>query len=82
MKSSVTGKVSWFLGSSFVTVSVLSGILIISKFWVLFIACVILLVALYIGDSDKYPYRKSIKNGTFGGFWLLVPVYAYLFTST
>ena len=56
--------------------------MLINQFWVLFLALLILVVATYIGSNKKIAQGSFIKNGVFGGFWLLVPLYVFLSTNT
>ena len=73
---------AWFLSSSLAVFVALGGLMMINLFWVLFIAFFVLVVATYIGSNEKFAHRKPLKNGAFGGFWLLVPLYVFLSTST
>ena len=54
----------------------------INLFWAIFAAVLILASAVYAGGQKKLKYGLTFKNGVFGGFWLMVPIYAYLVTNT
>ncbi len=71
-----------FFGASSITVFLLCPSIAINLFWSLFIAVLILVIALYIESARKESNGKLIKNGVFGGLWLTVPIYAYLATNT
>ncbi len=71
----------WVLQATLGTICVLWPVLFISKFWVLFVAALLLVIATYLGSQGGLFGRLS-KNGMFGGFWLTIPLYVYLLSNT
>ena len=82
IKSQKTSEAIWFIGSSVITFLVLGGLMLVNMFWVLFLAFLVLVVSTYIGGNKKIAQGALIKNGTFGGFWLLAPLYVLFATNT
>jgi hypothetical protein len=72
----------WFFSGSFFCVTILGIGMWFSMFWVLFLAVLILLFAAYFGSNPKHIHGFVLKNGVFGGFWLMVPIYAQLVSNT
>ncbi len=71
-----------FFTSSLFCIIALSIGMWLSMFWVLFLAAIMLLFASYLGANEKYEHGVITKNGVFGGFWLLIPIYAHLAFNT
>ncbi len=69
------------LQASLVTLCVLWPVIFINKFWSLFVAVLILVIATYLG-SQKGLLGRLTKNGVFGGIWLTIPLYIYLMQNT
>lgn len=59
-------------------IAFLGANMLLSMFWVLFAAVGVLVVSAYIGSNPKYKRGKVLRNGVIGGFWLMIPVYAYV----
>ena len=78
----IRSNIAWFLSSSLAIFLSLGGLMLVNMFWVLFVAFLVLLIATYIGGNEKFGHCKPMKNGVFGGFWLLVPLYVFLSTNT
>ncbi|MEC9263291.1 MAG: hypothetical protein VYD53_18200 [Pseudomonadota bacterium] len=72
----------YFFLSTVCCVTVLSIFMLLSLFWVLFIAALILAIASYLGSNTNIKNSAAFKNGVFGGVWLMVPIYAYLAQGT
>ncbi|AZZ93492.1 hypothetical protein EUZ85_23320 [Hahella sp. KA22] len=68
----------WFFFGSIFCISILGIGMWLSMFWVLFLAAIVLLFAAYLGSSSKYAHGSLLKNGVFGGFWIMIPIYAQL----
>ena len=71
-----------FFGATILSFTVIVIGVIISLFWSLFIIPLVLSCGLYLESSRKDKEGKFLKNGVFGGLWLVIPIYAYLATST
>lgn len=71
----------WVLQATLGTICALWPVLFISKFWVLFVAALLLVVATYMGAQGGL-FAKLSKNGMFGGLWLTIPLYVYLLPNT
>lgn len=71
----------WVLQATLGTLCVLWPILFINQFWVLFLAALVIVFALFVGAQGGVFGRLS-KNGIFGGIWLTIPLYFYLVTNT
>ena len=71
-----------FYVSSLCMLAILSTAMYTNLFFTLFIAVLIVVVALYIGDASKLQKGKIIKNGVFGGLWLSIPIYIYFVANT
>jgi len=71
----------WILQATLGTLCVLWPIILINKFWVLFVAALTLVFATYIGSQGGLFGRLS-KNGIYGGVWLSIPLYVYLLPNT
>jgi heme/copper-type cytochrome/quinol oxidase subunit 2 len=71
-----------YLTSSAISLSVLVISSFISLFWALFVAALVICLALYFESYYTKTNGKYIKNGVFGGVWLVVPVYTHLALST
>ena len=69
------------LQASLITLCILWPVIFINKFWALFVAVLLLVVATYIG-SQKGIFGRLSKNGVFGGIWLTIPLYIYLLPNT
>lgn|GEM_PF-3615132 len=71
-----------FLGSSLISLVILSVSFKINLFFSLFVVVLILVISLYIETIRKESNGRLIKNGVFGGFWLSIPMYVYLASHT
>jgi len=71
-----------FYSSSAITVLILVSGIAMDRFWSLFIAVLIVVLALYIESARVESNGKLIKNGMFGGLWISIPIYVYLATNT
>jgi hypothetical protein len=69
------------LQASLLTLCILWPSVFLNLFWALFVAVLLLVVAIYLGSQKGLIGRLS-KNGVFGGIWLTIPLYIYLLPST
>lgn len=72
----------YFFTSTALVFMVLAVAMYANLFFTLFLAAVILVVSLYLGDSRKIKNGTVIKGGVFGGLWLAIPVYIYFVANT
>jgi len=71
----------WVLQASLQTLYVLWPVLLINRFWFLFVAVLVLIVATYLGLQDSLLGRLS-RTGMYGAVLLSIPLYVYLLPGT
>lgn len=69
------------LQSTLVSLCILWPVLFVSLLWVLFVAVILAVSAIYF-SSQKGLFGHLAKQGVFGGIWLTAPLYVLLFLST
>lgn len=80
-RSDKIATVRWVVQASLGTICILWPLAFLNRFWVLFVAIFILVVATYLG-SQNGAFGRLSKNGIFGGVWLTIPIYVYLLQNT
>ena len=67
----------FFLASA-VTFFLFSGLFSWSLFWPFFLVALIISVVAFLSSNNKFRYGVVIRNGVYGGFCLVVPVFILL----
>jgi hypothetical protein len=71
----------YLVSSSVVTLIILVFVISISMFWSILACILMLVIASYLG-SQHAGVGRLIKDGVFGGFWLVIPWYLHLLSYT